>query len=213
MNDLFKGAMKFYEEDYIKHKKFYENLRENKPKTLFITCVDSRIDPNRLTKSNPGQLFVIRNLGNIIPPFKESMNKEYLSTISAIEYAICVLKVENIIVCGHSNCGACRIIYDEKSISNLPYTKNWIKLLDSTKEKVMFLNPDSNIKKIWLTELLNIQQQLYNLMTYSFIENRFNSSQLNIYGWYYVINTGEIFNYNFLKREFKLLNKYHNVEL
>ena len=72
MKKLFDGAVQFYEDDYNYNKQFYEGLKENKPHTLFITCVDSRIDPNRLTNSNPGSLFVVRNLGNMIPPYKEN---------------------------------------------------------------------------------------------------------------------------------------------
>ena len=100
MQELFQGAIKFYEEDYNNQKSFYRSLQENNPHTLFITCVDSRIDPNRLTHSKPGELYVIRNIGNMIPPFRDDdteLAEGYLATTSSIEYSICKLKVKNII--------------------------------------------------------------------------------------------------------------------
>ncbi|WP_104746194.1 carbonic anhydrase [Helicobacter bilis] len=206
MNELFQGAIKFYEEDYNNEKAFFKSLQENKPHTLFITCVDSRIDPNRLTHSKPGELYVVRNIGNLIPPFKDENNEMmegYLATTSSIEYSICKLKVKNIIVCGHSNCGACAAVYNHDMLNEMPYVKKWLELLNPTIEKVESMQPESEHKRIWLTELQNIQQQLHNLLSYPFVEERFNRGELQIYGWYYNIMNGQILNYNLITREFK----------
>lgn len=205
MNELFQGAIKFYEEDYNNEKNFYKSLQENKPHTLFITCVDSRIDPNRLTQSKPGELYVIRNIGNMIPPFRgnEALTEDYLATTSSIEYSICKLKVQNIIVCGHSNCGACSVVYNQEMLDAMPYVKKWLELLKPTLDKVEAMKPESSHRRIWLTELQNIQQQLYNLLSYPFVEERFNRGDLQIYGWYYNIMSGQILNYNYITREFK----------
>lgn len=204
MNSLFQGAIKFYEEDYNNEKDFFEGLQENKPHTLFITCVDSRIDPNRLTRSKPGELFVIRNIGNIIPPFTELHEQEhYLAITSAIEYSIKKLKVKNIIVCGHSNCGACTCIYEPSMLDSMPYVRKWLEFLEPTIKRIEAMGKMSKHKKIWLTELQNIQQQLVNLLTYPFVESKFNRGELHIYGWFYNIQSGQILNYNFIKNEFK----------
>ncbi|RDU64621.1 carbonic anhydrase [Helicobacter didelphidarum] len=205
MNQLFQGAITFYEEDYNNEKSFYEGLQENKPHTLFITCVDSRIDPNRLTRSKPGELYVIRNIGNLIPPFKNGENdiQDFLATNSSIEYSIKKLKVSNIIVCGHSNCGACTSVYKPEMLEEMPYVKKWLELLQPTIERVKGLHPESEHKRIWLTELQNIQQQIHNLLSYPFVEEKFNRGELHIYGWYYNILSGQILNYNFINHEFK----------
>ena len=118
MKELFEGVLKFREEDFIQHQDLYESLgKAQDPHTLCITWVDSRGVPNLITNSMPGDLCVIRNIGNIIPPYYditddgESVKKDgYLSTTSAIEYALNILNVKNVIICGHSNCGACAAI-------------------------------------------------------------------------------------------------------
>lgn len=207
MKELFKGAIKFQEEDFVAHQELYESLKKaQNPHTLFISCADSRVVPNLITNSDPGDLFVVRNIGNIIPPYTESngMRQGYLATTSAIEYAITILDVQNIIVCGHSNCGACTAIYEPpQKLEKAPYVQKWIELLEPVKQKVLTLKPSSKSKRMWLTEQINVEQQLENLMTYPFVEERFDRGELNIYGWYYIIETGEILNYNMIKREFK----------
>ncbi|RDU62891.1 carbonic anhydrase [Helicobacter sp. MIT 14-3879] len=213
MRELFEGAVKFKEEDYLNHKELYENLKqEQNPHTLFISCVDSRVVPNLITNTLPGDLFVIRNVGNIVPPYKEDSNirSGYLATTSAIEYALIILNIKNIIICGHSNCGACSAIYESKQqLSSTPYVQKWLELLNPVKQRVEELKPNSISKRVWLTEQINIEYQLENLITYPFVEEKFDSGELNIYGWYYIIETGEILNYNMIKREFRpIQNKY-----
>lgn len=210
MKELFEGAIKFREEDYLNHQKLYENLKKNQdPHTLFISCVDSRVVPNLITNTLPGDLFVVRNIGNIVPPYRESPNNirsGYLATTSAIEYALNILNIKNIIICGHSNCGACSAIYESKEkLAATPYVSKWLELLNPVKERVDALKPNSRAKRIWLTEQINIEQQLENLMTYPFVEEKFDSGELHIFGWYYIIETGEILNYNMIKREFKVI--------
>lgn len=212
MRELFEGALKFQEDDYTKYKDLYESLEKHQePHTLFITCVDSRVVPNLITNTLPGDLIVIRNMGNIIPPYRENdnhMRSGYLATTASIEYALSVLKIPNIIICGHSNCGACSAIYESPQIlENAPYVKKWIELLEPVKKKVDNLTPSSLAKRMWLTEQINIEHQLENLMTYPFVEERFDHGELHIYGWYYIIETGEILNYNMITREFKPINK------
>lgn len=215
MKELFEGAIKFQEEDYLNHKELYENLKKSQdPHTLFISCVDSRVVPNLITNTLPGDLFVVRNIGNIVPPYrenKENIRSGYLATTSAIEYALNILNIQNIIVCGHSNCGACHHIYeDENKLSQTPYVSKWLELLQPVKERVEALRPDTKAKRIWLTEQINIEYQLENLMTYPFVEEKFDSGELRIYGWYYIIETGEILNYNMIKREFKAISAHSN---
>ncbi len=208
MRELFEGAVKFKEEDFLNHKELYENLgKKQNPHTLFISCVDSRVVPNLITNTLPGDLFVVRNVGNIVPPYTDNANamrSGYLATTSAIEYALSILNIKNIIICGHSNCGACSAAFETKdTLDSTPYVQKWLELLEPVKAKVNALNPQSYSKKIWLCEQINVEYQLENLMTYPFVEEKFDSGELNIYGWYYIIETGEILNYNMIKREFR----------
>ncbi|MGX3010994.1 carbonic anhydrase [Helicobacter sp. 23-1044] len=206
MRELFEGAIKFQEESFLAHKKLYENLgKKQNPHTLFISCVDSRLVPNLITNTLPGDLFVVRNVGNIIPPYTDNnaMRSGYLATTSAIEYALSILKIKNIIICGHSNCGACiAALKDSAKLDSTPYVKKWLELLNPVRERVKALNPQSFSKEVWLCEQINVEYQLENLMTYPFVEEKFDLGELNIYGWYYIIETGEILNYNMIKREF-----------
>lgn len=125
-NDLFKSSY------YKAHEKEFLELAENgqHPKALFIGCSDSRVIPNLITKSDPGDLFVVRNVGNFVAPFSPS--EDFHSTASAIEYAVSVLEVKNIIVCGHTKCGAIEAICEEHALNNpnLIHTKKWLTLGD-----------------------------------------------------------------------------------
>ena len=102
MEKLLNGVVQFKKEDFEAHKELFQELANyQKPHTLFIGCSDSRIVPNMITSTLPGELFVIRNIANIVPPYR--IKDEYLATTSAIEYAVIVLEIQNIIICGHSN--------------------------------------------------------------------------------------------------------------
>ena len=114
MHNLFEGVVKFQQKDFEEHKELFSDLKSKQaPHTLFIGCSDSRVVPSLITKTMPGDLFIVRNIGNLVPPWRET--DDYLSTTSAIEYAVEVLNVENIVVCGHSNCGACASLFFDDS--------------------------------------------------------------------------------------------------
>lgn len=147
-NDLFKSSY------YKAHEKEFLELAENgqHPKALFIGCSDSRVIPNLITKSDPGDLFVVRNVGNFVAPFSPS--EDFHSTASAIEYAVSVLEVKNIIVCGHTKCGAIEAICEEHALNNpnLIHTKKWLTqgeimlhgwIYDITNGEIEYYNPES----------------------------------------------------------------------
>ncbi len=194
---LFKGIKKFKEKDFLENKELFKKLsKKQTPHTLFISCSDSRIVPNLITKTLPGELFVIRNIANIIPFYRES--SEYLSTTSAIEYAVNILKVSNIIVCGHSDCGGCNSLYlEDKTLNNIPHTKKWLELAKIVKIQVEAeIDIEKEIeKRAWLTEHYNIIEQMSHLYSFPYIKEKHSKNELNILGWYYNIELGEIFNY------------------
>jgi carbonic anhydrase len=207
MENLFEGALKFRSEDFESHRSLFESLGKlQKPHTLFIGCSDSRLVPNMITKSQPGELFIVRNIANIVPMYRES--EEYLATTSAIEFAIQALGIKKIVVCGHSNCGGCAALYyPAEKLAKTPHTAKWLELAHPVKTEVLALGDsvDESARE-WMTEQLNIVLQLKHLMTYPFVESGVKSGEITIHGWHYVIQTGEVFNYNFDQKVFELIS-------
>ena len=158
-----------------------------------------------ITNTLPGELFIVRNIANIVPPYRESV--DFGATTSAIEYAVLALGVENIIVCGHSNCGGCAAsLNPSNDITHLPYTRKWLELIEPVRNKVISESEDKGPEACeWMMEQGNVVQQVKNLLTYPFIKERVLSGKLSLSGWYYIIETGEIFIYDKESGEFHLI--------
>jgi len=207
MDRLFKGAIKFRETSFEKRKELFESLHdEQKPHTLFIGCSDSRVVPELITRTLPGELFVVRNIANIVPHYRVA--EEYAATTSAIEYALNALGVANIVVCGHSNCGGCNAIHFNKAeLEQLPNVAHWLEQIESVKNEVNSKHPDADEEhRAWMTEQINIVKQMANLLSYPYISKKYEKGELNIYGWYYVISKGEVYNFNKATGEFELIS-------
>lgn len=191
--DLMTRIAKFKESEYEPNKDFYIKLeKEQNPHTLFIGCSDSRVDAETLLRAKAGEIFQIRNIANIVPRKDES--GAHLAVVSAIEYAVKVLKVKNIVVCGHSDCGGCAAIRKlEEYRETLPYTSEWISQSVSISDDIDNKYPDmEEEEKLVMLEKSNAVQQLENLMTYEFIREKTESGDLNLYACYYDIGTGDI---------------------
>src|SRR5665648_264197 len=211
MDYLLEGLLKFRTQDYEEHKHLFCRLKSHQePHTLFITCSDSRVVPQLITKSLPGDLFVVRNIANIIP--RHTVDYEHAATASAIEYAVKILKVKTIIICGHSNCGGCSAIHlPEEVLNKIPATKTWLDLAENVKTRVMAeMKANGKLNDIqyreWLTEQMNIVEQIKHLLTYPFVVELYNKNELEIIGMYYTIETGEVFIYDSHKGSFVLVN-------
>lgn len=204
MENLIKGAVKFMDEDFKEHKNLFKALKDRQnPHTLFIGCADSRVVPNLITNTGPGELFVVRNIANIVPPYR--VGEDFLSTTSAIEYALNSLKIRNIVVCGHSNCGGCEALYyDEKKLENLPNVKKWLTLLDDIKSEILGFSLAQNdlAMRAWMTEKMNLLNSLQNLYTYPGVNEAIADGTLEIHAWHYIIETGEIYEYNMQEKHF-----------
>jgi carbonic anhydrase len=203
---LLKGVVEFRRSDFEDHRKLFESLgRSQAPHTLFIGCSDSRVIPSLITKTLAGELFVVRNVGNIVPMYKESC--EHLATTSAVEYAVQVLNVENIVVCGHSNCAGCAALYaPEEALRKIPHTKKWLELSSKVRKQVLeTLLPKDDAEREWMTEQLNVVEQMKHLLTYPYIREKYDKKQIAIYGWHYIIETGEIYKYDPDKGVFELI--------
>lgn len=192
---LFDGVKEFNAVDFEQYRELFGRIgRSQNPHTLFIGCSDSRIVPNLITKTLPGELFMVRNIANIVPVYRQS--EEFLSTTSAIEYAVQVLNVSTIIVCGHSNCGGCSTLFvDESSLKHIPHTRKWLELSKIVREKIDRLHIADSSMREWLSEQLNVVEQMRHLLTYPYIAERYKNGDLKILGWYYIIETGEVYDY------------------
>jgi carbonic anhydrase len=204
VNTLIKGYERFKEKKFKKYQNKFLDLVENgqHPKVLFIACSDSRVNPSLITSSQPGELFIIRNVGNIVPPF--APNSPYHSTAAGIEYAVSVLGVTDIIVCGHSHCGAVDGAYENPNNPNLAHVRNWLQLLNGPKEYIKQNTPDTLTfsERLELTEKVSVLFQLENLLTYPEVKRKVNEGELFLRGWYYHINSCVLEYYNDEKKIF-----------
>ncbi|OIP82723.1 MAG: carbonic anhydrase [Porphyromonadaceae bacterium CG2_30_38_12] len=202
MQLLFDGVKKFNNIDFLEHKLLFEKISRNQqPHTLFIGCSDSRVVPSLITKTLPGDLFVIRNIANLVPPYR--ISDDFLAATSAIEYAVKMLEIKTILVCGHSNCGGCNALFmAPEALSNVPNTQKWLQLAAPVKEKILAMNITNVAQREWMTEQLNVVEQLNHLLTYPYIASLYSAGSIDILGWYYLIETGEVYNYDKTKKGF-----------
>lgn len=162
------------------------------PRALFIGCSDSRVIPDLIVQSNPGDLFVIRNVGNFVAPYKP--DEDFHSTAAGIEYAVNVLEVSEIIICGHSHCGAIGALYNAPTGVSMIHTAKWLTLGEKAKSMALLALGDTTPHEELLraTEHLSIVTQIENLLTYPYVKKLVDDDKLFIHGWYYDIETGAI---------------------
>ncbi len=214
MDRLYKGIWNFQRSYFREEEEFFRRLSEGQsPEVLFVTCADSRIDPNLVTQSRPGELFIVRNVGNIIPPYGAIKDKN--SVAAAIELAVLDLKVKDIIICGHSSCGAMRALYrDEKEMQSMPHLKEWLQMADSVKELVLRRYADANNEiRQRVTEEENVLLQLHNIQTYPFVRQALDEGVLHLHGWYYNIASGSIYSYSSSEDVFKPVSEHSQREI
>ena len=195
--DLKEKYKDWYNDTYLKKKNLFESLSKEgqSPKYIIISCVDSRVDPNSIFKSEPGELLVHRNIANIVPPY--DYITEHSGTIAAIEFGITVLNIKNIIVMGHSGCGGIKngfqMCKDDGFNSNSSIS-NWLNLLKPAYKKIDSLTEEDSINEL---EKISIKTSLENLKNYPFIQERIINKEINIYGSWINIGSGEIETLNF----------------
>jgi carbonic anhydrase len=203
MQKLVKGIHTFQQGFFSKNRALFEELAERgqKPETLFITCSDSRVDPNLITASAPGELFIVRNVGNVVPTVELPGG-----TAAAIEYAVEVLGVENVIVCGHTQCGAMNAILNPHTMENLPFVRKWLTQTARVREIIekgyAHLSPEARLTAA-VEE--NVLAQLENLRDYAFVAKRVEAGTLHVNGWVFDISSGAVFDYDPDDGDFKAL--------
>jgi carbonic anhydrase len=189
MKKILQGVKQFQTKVYPEHKDRFEALAESQdPDVLFITCSDSRIDPNLITQSNPGELFICRNAGNIVPPH----TIETGGMTASIEYAVSVLGVRHIIICGHSNCGAMKAVIEHDQIQGLPHVKEWLDNSRAAKEAVECCHQHIDQSNLDEVTKQNVVLQLKHLATHPAVFSKLYNEQLELHGWVYDIKTGKV---------------------
>jgi carbonic anhydrase len=193
MKKLINGILEFRKKSLNKYKKKFAHLASGQsPDALFIACCDSRVVPNLMVSTDPGDLFVIRNIGNLVPPYIENNNITN-SEAAAIEFSVTQLSISDIIVCGHSECGAMKSILNGIDNIKCPNVKSW---LSNCKCNVNEIKDNKNLSRLNQLSQINILQQIEHLLTYPIIKKKVQNKELNIHGWYFDIATGDIYTYN-----------------
>jgi carbonic anhydrase len=207
MDRLTKGVIRFEQEVYPSRKDFYEKLIAKQfPRALFITCSDSRIDPNRLTDAEPGDLFVIRNAGNIVPPYGEAVG----GVSATIEYAVMVLHVKNIIICGHTRCGAMDAALEPESVASMPIVKMWLNHAEGARRIVeeTCAHLDADHRAMAMVEE-NVLAQLEHIQTHPSVAVALAKGEMDLFGWVFDITTGHVFSYDGDIGEFVPMSEEH----
>lgn len=200
MEKLVHGIHHFQATIFRTEQELFERLAKGQnPDALFITCSDSRINPNLLTQTDPGELFILRNAGNIVPPHGASNGGE----AATIEFAVAALGIEDIIVCGHSHCGAMTGLLDATKLKDLPATAAWLTHAAAARRIIQEKYPDREGARL-LTALVeeNVLVQLENLSTHPVVAAGLSSGKLRLHGWVYKIETGQVFAYDAGQNEF-----------
>jgi carbonic anhydrase len=203
---LIRGVHQFRADVFGQRRELFERLVEGQnPLALFVTCSDSRISPELITQTDPGDLFVLRNAGNILPAHQAIPSGEE----ATVEFALGSLGIRDIIVCGHTGCGAMTGLFDQERLAKLPAVLHWLRHADATyriiTEKYQHLT-QSQIVKAAAQE--NVLVQLENLKTYPAVAAGLAKGEVKLHGWMYKMETGEVFAFDPQSGQFALVEGY-----
>lgn len=204
MQKLVHGLHHFQKHIFGSKKELFERLQSGQaPDALFITCSDSRVNPNLITNTEPGEIFIVRNAGNIIPAHGASS----IGEAATIEFAVKALGVKDIIICGHSDCGAVKGLLHPESLISMPTVAQWLTHAEATRWIVNDNYPDlPEDQKINVAIQENVLVQLENVKTLPAVASRLVKGDLNLHAWVYKFETGDVFAYNVEQGQFiKLL--------
>lgn len=196
ISSLLAGNELFQRTYFKKNERMFLDLARDgqQPRTLFLCCADSRVLPSLITSTAPGELFVLRNVGNFVAPYQP--DQDYHATAAGIEYAVNLLEVKEIVVCGHSHCGAISALLkpDFRSSEGYPHIRKWLSLGESAREMAgLVLGDEADPQELQeLTGRISVVAQLGNLLTYPYVKTRVDEGSLHLHGWMYDLESGEI---------------------
>lgn len=196
MEKLTEGVHKFRTDEFGNYRKLFRKLSQEgqNPHTLFITCSDSRVLAELITQSKPGDLFVVKNVGNIVPP--SSVVGTTNSTAAAIEFAVESLQVSDIVVCGHTQCGAMEaLLRGLPAQANQPHLHEWLALAAPVRQVLQteYTHLRSHEERVTAAGEENVLFALENLSSYPCVQQRLADGSLRLHGWFFVIATAELF--------------------
>lgn len=206
MDRLIEGVSKFQRDVYPEYQDLFAELANAQaPETLFITCADSRIVPDLITQSKPGELFICRNAGNMVPAYGEAMG----GVSATIEYAVTVLPIRDIVVCGHTSCGAMKALMHPEQVVGMPAVKSWLhhgELARRVVEDVHKHLPEDQKLRRLIEE--NVIAQLDHLRTHPSVASKLRQREVRLHGWVYEIGTGRIEAYDEAQGRFVSVEDY-----
>ena len=201
---LSKKFQEWKNSNFDNNKSQYKKIskEKQKPLAMIISCCDSRVQPTSFFKAEIGELFIHKNIANLIPSYEQNNNEN--STLAALEYSVQELEIPNIIIIGHSNCGGIKYAFDkfsgDKSNSKFNFLNNWIEIIKPAYKKLNINDPkDIKIRKL---EKLSIQNSIKNLVSLPFVKKAINNEKLKIHGLWYDISTADLYNYDFKIEKF-----------
>jgi carbonic anhydrase len=190
--ELKAGIRRFRTEVYPEQQEIYRKAASEpqRPHALFVTCADSRIDPELITQSGPGDIFVTRNIGNLVPAYGEMLG----GVSAVIEYAVMALKVQHVVVCGHSDCGAMKGLLHPEALKKMPTVQRWLRNADAALSVASSLGEPDEKPSVLMRRLTeeNVLLQLQHLRTHPSVAGAMAREELTISGWVYDIGTGEV---------------------
>lgn len=210
MEKLIRGLIHFRQTELPKRRAHFEELGEGQdPDTLLLACADSRVVPSLKTSSQPGQLFIIRTVGNLIAPAGEDgIALGDVSEAAAVEYALLVLNVKHVVVYGHSRCGAMAAAASGKDLPGAPNLVEWLRVATPTVERVQKAElVDHSLPFVEQLSQVNVLQQLDHLRTYRPVLEREEAGTLHLHGWWFDVGTGETHVYDSARGGFVLLDE------
>lgn len=189
MRDIINGFLRFQKDIFPARKELFKTLATGQtPKALFISCSDSRMVPELVTQREPGELFVIRNAGNIVPSF----GPEPGGVSATVEYAVAQLKVTDIVICGHSDCGAMKAVATCACLDHMPAVKHWLNYADAARMINESKNHANENERIAGMVRENVIAQLNNIRTHPSVALALAQGRLTLHGWVYDIESGSI---------------------
>ncbi|MBV8400263.1 MAG: carbonic anhydrase [Acetobacteraceae bacterium] len=190
MGRLLDGVRRFHAQAFPQRRQLFRRLaRAQQPETLLITCADSRVVPELFTQTEPGELFLCRNVGNLVPAYGQALG----GVSAVIEYAVMALEVKNIVICGHSDCGAMKALVRPGSLAGMPTVATWLRHAEAAHSVVRVRYPDLDGDA--LVQALveqNVLTQLDHLRTHPAVAARLAEGRLGVHGWTYEIGTGSV---------------------
>ena len=199
------GFKRFKKQYFVDDSNLYDSMKNGQPaKTMMVACCDARVDPAILTDGNPGDLFTVRNVANLIPPCETG--RDFHGTSAALEFAVNILKVENIIIMGHASCEGIKALWHGYGAVQSRFMDDWVSIAQPAKEKIQktFTSEPAKIQ-IKACEQQAILVSLGNLLLFPCIRRGVENGSLSLHGWYFDISVGELLSYNSSSAQFEIV--------